>query len=190
MTAPIVEQTVQDSSTTAPKIPPSVLIIGKKDTLDYVAPALSRINNTGELIIKATGSLSIVTAVDIAEIVRRTVAGIKTESITIGTDEMRVSSGELKPMSFIQIRLVKNNPTGVGVKSQVDMHVPAAQITAAVVNAPEAQSRIKETTSPAKVDSISAPEIADAKKTKKTRVKRKTTTASTTKTVRKKKSQA
>jgi DNA-binding protein Alba len=98
----------QDSQ--KPQILPSVLLIGKKRTLDYVSPALYRINDTGELIIKATGSLSIVTAVDVAEIVKRKVPSVATQSITLGTDELRVASGELKRMSCIEIHLIKINP--------------------------------------------------------------------------------
>src|SRR5919198_3900257 len=88
------------------KIPPSVLLIGKKRTLDYIAPALFRVNNTGELIIKATGSLSIVTAVDVAEMVKRDVENLATKSITVGTNELMVSTGEKKLMSCIEVHLL------------------------------------------------------------------------------------
>ena len=101
----VVEQKTSDS-----QVPPSVLLVGKKRTLDYVAPALYRINNTGELVIKAIGSLSIVTAVDVAEIVKRDVADVKTQSITLGTDELRVATDELKRMSCIEIHLIKYSP--------------------------------------------------------------------------------
>src|ERR671931_547913 len=107
MTAVVQEKTSQQSR---PQVPPSVLLIGKKRTLDYVAPALYRINNTGELIIKATGSFSVVTAVDVAEIVKRDVADIATQSITVGTDGLRIATGELKRMSCIEIHLIKVSP--------------------------------------------------------------------------------
>ncbi|MEP0826605.1 MAG: hypothetical protein HRF40_14085 [Nitrososphaera sp.] len=189
MTATIVEQTLQDIPIARTQVPPSVLLIGKKRTLDYVAPALSRINNTGELIIKATGSLSIVTAVDIAEIVKRDVAGIKTESITVGTSELRVSTGELKPMSSIQIHLIKYDPTAV-VQPEVDVHVPVEETTAAVVAAPAIQVPIEEITSPAAAD-VPVAVVADSEKAKKPRAKRKTTaTKAKKKTTRKKKSEA
>src|SRR5688572_23448502 len=109
MTA-VVQQNSSDSQVTKPQVPPSVLLIGKKRTLDYVAPALYRINDTGELVIKATGSLSIVTAVDVAEIVKRDTDSVATQSITVGTDELRVSTGELKHMSCIEIHLIKVSP--------------------------------------------------------------------------------
>jgi DNA-binding protein Alba len=110
MSTVVHEKTSSQAQNTLPKIPPSVLLIGKKRALDYIAPALFRINNTGELIIKATGSLSIVTAVDVAEMVKRDVEDLATKSITIGTNELMVSTGERKLMSCIQIHLLKVNP--------------------------------------------------------------------------------
>jgi DNA-binding protein Alba len=180
MTAVVEQKTSPDSQITKPQVPPSVLLIGKKRTLDYVAPALSRINNTGELIIKATGSLSIVTAVDVAEIIKRDVTDIKTESITIGTDELRVATGELKRMSCIQIHLIKYNPIAVA-QSEIDVHVPVEEtmVASQVIEIP-----IEEATSPVEVD---VPVIV-AEEAKKPRAKRKTTTKK--KTTRKKKSSA
>ena len=110
MSTVVQEKTSSQAQNALPKIPPSVLLIGKKRALDYIAPALFRINNTGELIIKATGSLSIVTAVDVAEMVKRDVEDLATKSITIGTNELMVSTGERKLMSCIQIHLLKVNP--------------------------------------------------------------------------------
>ena len=110
MSTVVHEKTSSQAQNTLPKIPPSVLLIGKKRALDYIAPALFRINNTGELIIKATGSLSIVTAVDVAEMVKRDVEDLATKSITVGTNELMVSTGERKLMSCIQIHLLKVNP--------------------------------------------------------------------------------
>jgi DNA-binding protein Alba len=121
MTAVVQQKTSQDSQV-KPQVPPSVLMVGKKRTLDYVSPALYRINDTGELIIKATGSLSIVTAVDVAEIVKRDVENIATQSITLGTNELRVSTGELKRMSCIEIHLIKVSPIVVAQPAVV--HVP------------------------------------------------------------------
>jgi len=95
-------------------------------TRDYVAPALYRINNTGELIIKATGSLSIVTAVDVAEITKRDVGSIATQSVTIGTDELGIATGELKRMSCIEIHLIKVSPIAVA-PPVVDFHVPVEE---------------------------------------------------------------
>lgn len=115
--------------TDRPQVPPSVLLIGRKRTLDYVSPALHRINNTGELIIRATGSLSIVTAVDVAEIVKRDVPNVATQSITLGTDELRVATGELKRMSCIEIHLIKISPIVVA-QPAVDVHVPVAEAPA------------------------------------------------------------
>jgi DNA-binding protein Alba len=175
MTAVVQQKTSPDSQVTKTQVPPSVLLIGKKRTLDYVPPALYRINNTGELVIKATGSLSIVTAVDVAEIVKRDIADIKTQSITIGTDELRVSTGELKPMSCIEIHLIKYSPIAV-VQPEVDVHVPVEAPAESLIEIP-----IEEATSPVEVD---VPVIV-AEKAKKPRAKRKS--AAKKKTAKKKK---
>src|SRR5262245_61188283 len=123
MTAVLEQKASQDSQVSKPHVPASVLLVGKKRTLDYVAPALYRINHTGEIVIKAIGSLSIVTAVDVAEIVKRDITDIKTQSIIIGTDELRVANGELKRMSCIEIHLIKYNPMAI-VQPEVVVHVP------------------------------------------------------------------
>ena len=102
MMAPVVQQVHSD-------IPPHFLIVGKKGTLDYIAPALFRIGTFGELVVRAKGSFSIVTAVDVAEMVKRDVPGLQTLSITIGTEEI-VIEGTTRRVSFIEIHLSKNRP--------------------------------------------------------------------------------
>lgn len=91
------------------QIPQHFLIVGKKSTLDYIAPALFRIGALGELVIRAKGSLSIVTAVDVAEMVKRDVPGLHTLSISIGTEEIAIE-GMTKRVSYIEIHLSKNRP--------------------------------------------------------------------------------
>lgn len=90
-------------------IPPHVLIVGKKNTLDYIAPALFRIGTFGELLIKAKGNLSIVTAVNVAEMVKHDVAGLETLPVKIGTDEF-VAEGVTRRVSFIEIHLARPRP--------------------------------------------------------------------------------
>ncbi|HEY7508566.1 MAG TPA: hypothetical protein VH677_05500 [Nitrososphaera sp.] len=102
MMAPVVQQVHSE-------IPPHFLIVGKKNTLDYIAPALFRIGTFGELVVRAKGSFSIVTAVDVAEMVKRDVPGLQTLSITIGTEEI-VIEGTTRRVSFIEIHLSKNRP--------------------------------------------------------------------------------
>ena len=135
MTAVVQQKTSPDSPVSKPEVPPSVLLIGKKRTLDYVAPALYRINDTDELVIRATGSLSIVTAVDIAEIVKRDLPNIATQSITLGTDELRIATGELKRMSCIEIHLIKVSPIAVA-RPIVDLHVPEEESAASTIVVP------------------------------------------------------
>ncbi len=103
MMTSVVQQTTQK------EIPPHVLIVGKKSALDYIAPALFRIGTFGELAIKAKGSLSIVTAVNVAEMVKHDVAGLETQSIAVGTDEF-VAEGVTRRASFIEIQLAKKKP--------------------------------------------------------------------------------
>lgn len=93
-----------------PQVLPSVLLIGKKYAVEYIAPALFRLNTTSELVIKATGSLNIVTAADVAKLVKRDMGDLVTRSITVGTDELTVvgGSGISKRMSCIEIHLAKN----------------------------------------------------------------------------------
>lgn len=166
MTAVVQQNTSPDSQVTKPQVPPSVLLIGKKRTLDYVAPALYRINDTDELVIKATGSLSIVTAVDVAEIVKRDMDNVATQSITVGTDELRVATGELKRMSCIEIHLIKVSPIAV-VPPVVDFHVPVEPATSPI------EILIEGATSPVEVD---VPVIV-VEKAKKPRAKRKSPAA-------------
>jgi DNA-binding protein Alba len=127
-------------------------------------PALYRINNTGELIIKAIGSLSIVTAVDVAEIVKRDVGNIATRSITVGTDELKVGTGELKRMSSIEIHLIKVNPIVVA-QPPVDVHVPveATAIEIPIESAPDV--------------AVDIPVVVAGVKAKKPRAKRKSSIA-------------
>jgi DNA-binding protein Alba len=155
----------QKSLESKPQVPPSVLLVGKKRTLDYVAPALYRINNTGELVIKAIGSLSIVTAVDVAEIVKRDVDNVATQSITIGTDELRVATGELKRMSCIEIHLIKVSPIVV-TQPAVDVHVPveaAPAVEIPIESAPDV--------------AVEVPVVVAKKKARKPRAKRKSPAA-------------
>ena len=100
----VVQQTTQRTD-----IPPHVLLVGKKSALDYIAPALFRIGTFGELVIKAKGSLSIVTAVNVAEMVKHDVAGLETQSIAVGTDEF-ILEGAARRVSFIDIHLTKKKP--------------------------------------------------------------------------------
>jgi DNA-binding protein Alba len=106
----IVRENTTSPPSSRPQVLLSVLLIGKKYAVEYIALALFRLNTTGELAIKATGSLSIVTAVDVAQLVKRDVGDLVTKSITIGTDELTVvgDSGISKRMSCIEIHLAKN----------------------------------------------------------------------------------
>jgi DNA-binding protein Alba len=107
------ENTTLAPSSSRPQVLPSVLLIGKKYAVEYIALALFRLNTTGELVIKATGSLSIVTAADVAKLVKRDMGDLVTRWITVGTDELATvvgGSGISKRMSCIEIHLAKISP--------------------------------------------------------------------------------
>ena len=123
MTTPF-DQKNTNSESNIRVVPPSVLLIGKKHAVDYIAPGLFRLNNTGELIIKATGSLSIVTAVDVAEMIKRDVENVLTRTISLGTDSLVISTGESKRMSCIEIRLSKFVPAAEPVAQIEDKPTP------------------------------------------------------------------
>lgn len=110
MITTIVRENTTLAPSSRPQVLPSVLLIGKKYAVEYIAPALFRLNTTSELVIKATGSLSIVTAADVAKLVKRDMGDLVTRSITVGTDELTVvgGSGISKRMSCIEIHLAKN----------------------------------------------------------------------------------
>lgn len=110
MITTIVRENTTLAPSSRPQVLPSVLLIGKKYAVEYIAPALFRLYTTSELVIKATGSLSIVTAADVAKLVKRDMGDLVTRSITVGTDELTVvgGSGISKRMSCIEIHLAKN----------------------------------------------------------------------------------
>jgi DNA-binding protein Alba len=124
------------------QIPPHFLIVGKKSTLDYIAPALFRIGTLGELLIRAKGSLSIVTAVDVAEMVKRDVPGLHTLSISIGTEEI-VIEGMTKRVSYIEIHLSKNRPApALPVSQPPALEAPVVEVPA--IEAPVIETPIIE----------------------------------------------
>jgi DNA-binding protein Alba len=139
-------------------IPPHVLTVGKKRAAEYVAPALFRLGTFGELLVKARGSLSIATAVDVAEMVKRDIAGLA-QAITIGTTEI-VINGINRAASFIEIHLMKSQPA-TEIPSQ---ELPEAPQTPAL-EAPEP------------VPALAAPIAAEAPKKKKKSAKKKSKTA-------------
>jgi DNA-binding protein Alba len=137
MMTSIVQESTAPASTIR-VIPPSVLLIGKKHPINYIAPGLYRLNNTGELIIKATGSLSIVTAVDVAEMIKRDMENVLASTISLGTDSLIVSSGESKRMSCIEIRLSKVIPAP-DLPAPVEIAIPVPDIPVPTTKAPAAK---------------------------------------------------
>ena len=139
------ENTTSDSNNRV--IPPSVLMIGKKHAADYIAPGLLRLSNTGRVVIKATGSLSIVTAVDVAEMIKRDVANVVIETISLGTDSLVVSTGESKKMSCIEIQLSKFVPPAAPAAPVAEVAEQAPAPEAPLVEIKKTRAKKKATTS-------------------------------------------
>jgi DNA-binding protein Alba len=183
-------------------IPPHFLIVGKKNAVDYIAPALFRLGSFGELVVRAKGSFSIVTAVNVAEMVKRDVSGLESRP-TIGTEEM-VIDGMTRRVSFIEIRLAVPAPkveepaiiAAPMAEAQV-IKVEAEAVQVPVIEAPvieEAppvvQAPVVEESAPAAALVAPAEKLAKAVvKSKKIRAKAKTPTAKKKAPARKKKAE-
>src|SRR5919108_708674 len=161
------ENTILAPSSSRPQVLPSVPLIGKKYAVEYIALALFRLNTTGELVIKATGSLSIVTAADVAKLVKRDMGDLVTRSITVGTDELTTvvgGSGISKRMSCIEIHLAK------------DITAPAVAIAAPETVAETVAPVIEETTT---ITTITASDVVVTTAKKASTRKKKSAAAAT-----------
>jgi DNA-binding protein Alba len=170
------ENTILAPSSSRPQVLPSVLLIGKKYAVEYIAPALFRLNTTGELVIKATGSLSIVTAADVAKLVKRDMGDLVTRWITVGTDELTTvvgGSGISKRMSCIEIHLAK------------DITAPAVAIAAPQTVAETVAPVIEETTTT--ITTITASNVVVVTTAKKSSTRKKKSAAAAAATATKKK---
>lgn len=105
------------------EIPPAVLMIGKKRASDYIAPALFRIGSFSRVEIQAKGSLSISTAVDVAELVKRNVQDAAVESISLSTEELIVS-GTPRRVSCIAIDIAKKAAATVEEQEEKEEYLP------------------------------------------------------------------
>lgn len=183
-------------------IPPHMLIVGKKNAVDYIAPALFRLGSFGQLVVRAKGSFSIVTAVNVAEMVKHDVTGLQSRSIKIGTEEM-IIEGMTRRVSFIEIHLAVPAPKVIEpaviiapptttavevpvievVREAVEVVVEAPVIEAPVVEqVPAVKMPIVEEAATAAVVAAPAEKLAQAAaKSKKIRAKAKAKSAKTTK---------
>ena len=183
-------------------IPRHFLIVGKKNAVDYIAPALFRLGSFGQLVVRAKGSFSIVTAVNVAEMVKRDVEGLEARPV-IGTEEM-VIDGVTRRVSFIEIRLAVPAPN---VEEPAIIAAPTAEvkvinvepeaievpvIEAPVIEVPSAviEPLVVEEAAPAAVLVAPAEKLAKSVvKSKKIRAKVKTTNAKKKAPARKKKAE-
>lgn len=85
----------------------NVVYIGKKPVMSYVLAVITHFNSSGakDVVLKARG-MSITTAVDVAEIVRRRFMDkLQVENIKIGTEELTGEDGRARAVSFMEISL-------------------------------------------------------------------------------------
>ena len=101
-----IHTTDQPTESVGSQIPPVVLMIGKKRASEYIAPALFRMASFSLVEIRAKGALSIATAVDVAELVKRNVEHALVQSISLGTEELTVD-GIMRRVSSIEIHIVR-----------------------------------------------------------------------------------
>ena len=140
MMTTIVQTASRPEENTSHSIPPTVLVIGKKRARDYVAPALFRIATFSRVEIKAKGTFSISTAVDVAELVKRNVENANVDSISIGTDQV-VAGETMHRVSFIEIAITRRNPQVT--EAHVDVEADPATIAERIAGASEIPAKKK-----------------------------------------------
>lgn len=88
--------------------PTNAVLVGKKPVMNYVIAAMRMLTHEGlgEVVIKARGA-NIHRAVETAEAVRRTLAGISVKRISIGSEELVDKNGRRRRVSAIEIVLAK-----------------------------------------------------------------------------------
>lgn len=85
----------------------NTVFIGRKPILNYCTAVLEVLRNSDTVTMMARGS-AISTAVDVAEVTRsRFLAGLKVDSIEIGTEELTNEEG--RPRNVSTIKIVMNN---------------------------------------------------------------------------------
>ncbi len=89
---------------------PNIVYIGRKPVMSYVLAVITSYNQseTKDVTLKARGR-SMTTAVDVAEIVkRRFMKDLKTNKITIGTEELQQEEGRTRNVSTMEIMLTRD----------------------------------------------------------------------------------
>jgi len=89
---------------------PNIVYIGRKPVMSYVLAVITSYNQseTKDVTLKARGR-SMTTAVDVVEIVRRRfMKDLKTNKITIGTEELQQEEGGTRNVSTMEIMLTRD----------------------------------------------------------------------------------
>jgi len=79
--------------------------VGHKPMMSYITACMTCLNISNEVIITARGK-TINTAVDVAEMLKKYIS-FNTD-VEIGTDKIRGEKGEIRNVSTIKIRVIKN----------------------------------------------------------------------------------
>lgn len=89
---------------------PNIIYVGRKPVMSYVLAVITSYNSsdTKDVTLKARGR-SMTTAVDVAEIVRRRfMKDLKTNKVTIGTEELQQEEGGTRNVSTMEINLTRD----------------------------------------------------------------------------------
>ena len=87
----------------------NVVFVGKKPPMIYITSIITAFTVHDEVIVKARGR-AISSAVDTVEILRRRfMKDIEVKSIKIGTDELKMEDGTVKPVSTIEVVLTRGS---------------------------------------------------------------------------------
>lgn len=83
----------------------TVFVGRQKPVMNYVLAALTVLNNSDNVILKARGA-AISLAVDVAEVtMKRFSAGVKVSNIKLDTEQMPAQDGSMRNVSTIEIEL-------------------------------------------------------------------------------------
>ena len=81
----------------------NVVFVGKRPPMTYITSIITAFTIHDEVIVKARGR-AISLAVDVVQMLRRRfMKDVEVKSVNIGTDELKMEDGTLKPVSTIEV---------------------------------------------------------------------------------------
>ena len=85
----------------------NVVFVGKRPPMTYITSIITAFTIHDEVIVKARGR-AISLAVDVVQMLRRRfMKDVEVKSVNIGTDELKMEDGTLKPVSTIEVVLTR-----------------------------------------------------------------------------------